>query len=562
MTHRRSAASVPAVPAVLLTGLLLMLLAGCTPPGLPPPENPAGATTVETTGATRSESIAVGVDGPVNGFNPYLVSNYSPAGRAVASLVLPSASTVNANGDTIFDSNVVTSARVTKTVPFTITYRLSRDAAWSDGTPVTADDFRYLQRQMISAVGATGAAAYRSISEIDSMDAGKTVQVVFSSPVRDWQQMFSPLLPAHLLKDAPGGFSTALTGGIPVSAGPYRLESFDQGTGLISLLRNDKFWGRQPGPAAVVLRTGTAAELVAALDRGDVQALFFQPGGAAYDKLAATVPAARRVAVALPASIQLVFDTTTGPSASPLVRAAVARALSVAPITEALTGSRPAALRPVTSMLQLPSEAVASLGPGRPPADTAAAVADLRAAGYLTSGLYATKDGTPLRISLGYPTGDPRLAAAAVVVQDELGAIGIEVDLLSDTTQGVVGRLTTGGIDLALLTVQRGRSDAIAMASAFGCQSSTGSHLRPHNLTGYCPPSLQPELAAGLAGNGDPAESSSIDASLWSTLPSLPLGQPIAQFVVAPALARVMAGAGAGWLWTGPLVGLPSWPAH
>ncbi|MGI8416092.1 MAG: ABC transporter substrate-binding protein, partial [Nakamurella sp.] len=514
-------------------------------------------------GATQSKSIAVGVDGPINGFNPYLISNYSPAARAVASLVLPSVPPVNAKGDTVFDSNVVTSARVTKTVPFTVTYRLSLHAAWSDGTPVTADDFRYLQRQMISAVGTTGAAGYRSISEIDSMDAGKTVQVVFASQVRDWQLMFSPLLPAHLLKDAPGGFSTSLTGGIPVSAGPYRLDSFDSGTGLISLVRNDKYWGRQPGPAIVVLRTGTAAELVAALLRGDVQALFFQPGGAAYDKLAATVPAARRVAVALPASIQLVFDTARGPSASPLVRAAVARGLSAAPITEALTGSRPAALRPVTSMVQLPSEAGAVLGAGRPAADAAAAAADLRSAGYVTSGLSATKDGTPLRISLGYPTGDPRLAATAVVVQEELGAIGIEVDLLSDTAQGIVGRLTTGGIDLALLTVQRDRSDAIAASSAFGCPSAPGAHLRPNNLTGYCPPSLQTELAAGLAGaGGGSAVSSTIDGSLWSALPTLPLGQPIAQFAVAPALARVMAGAGPGWLWTGPLPALPSWPAH
>ncbi|MDQ6656743.1 MAG: ABC transporter substrate-binding protein [Actinomycetota bacterium] len=558
MTHRRSAAS---TPGALLTVLLLMVISGCTPPGLPPPESPARATTVKTSGATQSVSIAVGVDGPVSGFNPYLISNYSSAARAVVSLVLPSVSTVNAKGETAFDSNVVTSALVTKTVPFTVSYRLSRDAAWSDGTPVTADDFRYLQQQMVSAVATTGAAAYRSISEIDSMDAGKTVKVVFSSRVHDWQQMFSPLLPAHLLKDAPGGFSTALAGGIPVSAGPYRLDSFDQGTGLISLVRNDKYWGRQPGPAAVILRTGTPAELVGALDRGDVQALFFQPGGAAYDKLVATVPAARRVAVALPASIQLVFNTTTGPSASPLVRAAVARGLAVAPITEALTGRRPAALRPVTSMLQLPSEAAAGPGFGRPPANAAAAAADLRAAGYLTSGLYATKDGAPLRISLGYPAGDPRLAAAAVVVQEELGAIGIEVDLLSDTAPGVVARLTAGGIDVALLTVQRDKSDAIAVASAFGCQPSAGRH-RPNNLTGYCPPPLQPELAAGLAGHGGPAASSTIDASLWSALPSLPLGQPIAQFAVAPALARVMTGAGAGWLWTGPLAALPAWPAH
>lgn len=541
-----------------------MLLTGCTPPGLPQPESPAAATTVGTTGTAKTQVIAVGVDGPVNGFNPYLVADFSPAARAVASLVLPSASTVNANGDTVFDPNIVTSARVTKTDPFTVTYQLSRDAAWSDGTPVTADDFRYLQQQMMSAVGTTGSAGYRSISKIDSMDAGKTVRVVFSTRVRDWQLMFSPLLPAHLLKDAPGGFRTALTGGIPVSAGPYRLDSSDQGTGLISLVRNDKYWGRQPGPATVVLRTGTAPELVAALARGDVQALFFQPDNAAYQQLAATVPASRRVAVPLPASTQLVFDTTAGPASSPLVRAAVARGLSAGPVSAALTGSRQDALRPVTSMLQLPAEPGAAPGRGRPAPDVTSAAADLRAAGYVTSGLYAAKDGVPLSISLGYPAGDQRLGNAAVVIQQELGGIGIEVDLLADVTPAVVGRLMSGTIDMALLTVPRGRSDAIAAASAFECPPSSAGiqRVRASDLSGYCPPSLYPVLAAAVAGTGGSSGLSAVDSALWSALPTLPLGQPIAEFAVSSALAGVTHEAGDGWLWTGPLAGLPSWPVN
>ena len=55
---------------------------------------------------------------------------------------------------------------------------------------------------------------------------------------------------------------------------------------------------------------------------------------------------------------------------------------------------------------------------------------ELAAAGYVNNGLYASKDGDILRLTLGYPSGDPRLAAAARTIQRQLGVIGIEVDLL------------------------------------------------------------------------------------------------------------------------------------
>lgn len=540
------------MPAV--AALCWVLLAGCTPPGLPAPQ-PPDPTSVSPSAAAEPEAITVGVDGPVTGFNPYLVADFSPAARAVSSLVLPSVSVIGATGVRTFDSAVVTSATVTSTDPFTVTYQLNRGASWSDGTPVTAEDFRYLQQQVPAAIGGVGGAGYRHITAIGSADAGKRVEVVFDAPIPDWPSLFSPLLPAHILRGAPGGFAGALNDGVPVSAGPFRVASVDRVNGLISLTRNDKFWGEQPGPAALVLRMGTPAELVAALGRGDVQAVFAQPGRVADDTLTAAVPASRRVAVPLPATVELVMDARSSPAAVPAVRRAIAAGLSPPVLAGAFSGSRGAGLLPVGSMLRLPADEPAS-GPGIPDHtfdDAAAAGAELRSAGYLTGGLYATRGGRPLRLTLGYLAGDDRMAMAAREIQRQLGRIGIEVDLVGDSA--VVDRIAAGQIDLALLTVPRDTSDALAAATRFECPAEAD---RPGgNLGGYCNPRLGPLLQDAAAGR----PTSALDPLLWADLPVIPLGEPTAVFAVTPGLTSVVAGSGPGWLFSGPLAGAPRWPA-
>ena len=67
---------------------------------------------------------------------------------------------------------------------------------------------------MISTPGVVSPSGYQLISDVRSVDAGKTVEVEFSVPFDDWRTLFSPLLPARLLKGTPGGFATALQTGL------------------------------------------------------------------------------------------------------------------------------------------------------------------------------------------------------------------------------------------------------------------------------------------------------------------------------------------------------------
>ncbi len=58
---------------------------------------------------------------------------------------------------------MVDAAEVTSTDPFIVTYTLDRKASWSDGTPVTAEDFSYLRDQLLVQPGTVNPAGYQLI---------------------------------------------------------------------------------------------------------------------------------------------------------------------------------------------------------------------------------------------------------------------------------------------------------------------------------------------------------------------------------------------------------------
>lgn len=544
--------------------VLVWLLSGCTPPGLPPAVAPAPSSVVGSRPAADA-AFTVGVDGAVVGFNPHAIADYSPVDAAVAELVLPSVAVTAADGSVRLDTDVVRTAEVTMAAPFTVTYTLDRNASWSDGTPITAEDFSYLRDQMLVQPGTVDPAGYRLITSIVSRDAGKSVDVVFSRVVPDWMSLFSPLLPSHILKDSPGGWTTGLASGLPVSGNRYKMLSYDTVTGEITLVRNDKYWGPQPGPSTAVLRVGTPAALLQALVRGDLQAVLLRPDAADQRALQAAVPAGRRFAVPLPGTIQLVFNTGGGPTADQNVRRAIAAGLDVPAIRSLLDGGNPAGGAAVSSLVSLPRAGDgATAGPA---ADVATAVADLAAAGYHRESLYMNKNGQPLRLTLAYAGGDDRTAAAARLIQSELAAVGIEIDLSVQAPRGLVNdRLALGTADLGLLMVNRGPSDALSALSAFGCplppvvsvENTRRARPRAGNLSGYCSPSVQAQLDGAVGG----AASAGLPGELSTALPVLPLSRPSAVLATSASIAAQIGNSSTGWTYSGALSGLPEWPSH
>lgn len=558
-----------------LSAGLLVVLAGCTVPNLPaplPPEATGSAPAPPVVGGV----ISIGVDDDIRGFNPYVASQWTPAGAAVANLVLPSVFTPGTTAAIGVPTQLVERVAVTSTDPFTVTYQLNQGAAWSDGTPIAAEDFTYLWRQMTTNTDVVSPAGYQLISSIQSVDAGKTVVVVFRTPFADWRTLFSPLLPARTLKDEPGGFTAALQTGIPVVGGRYRIDGYDPVIGQITLVRNDKYWDTETTTTSVVFRAGAAGDLVDSLRRGDVQAVYLRPGEAAATELAGLDTDVRRTTVPLPLSSELTFNLGTDRLTADLaIRRAVAAAMDPVQIRTVLADGDPDGLLPPTSQLAAPAaDAAPDTAPDGVTDDAAAVVTALESAGYQRAGLYyRDDDGQVLTLVLGYDATDPAGRAAARLLQRQFAAAGVQLNLVAQSATDVVAPLTTASVpDLVLTTTPRSASDRGRAATLLECATGypvVGTATTTSDLTtppadgdpatpDVCDDDMRGAVTAYLAGDDD---GTALDALLWQRLVVVPIGEPVATLALGPALAGVTLPTDpAALLWSGPLRTLPDWP--
>src|ERR1700754_2558894 len=293
---RRSRSRVRAarVALVLMVGALLSACVNAPVEQQPPPAPPPEPT-----------QLVVGVDELGPGFNPHLLAHQSPVTTALASLVLPSVFRPDANGAMRLDTTIATSAEVVATEPFTVSYELNLKASWSSNAPIAAEDFVYLWERMRSEPGVADAAGYRLITEVRSRAGGKAVDVVFTRAYPAWQHLFSDLLPAHILKDAPGSWTGALTDGLPASGGPFRVVSVDRARGEILLTPHDQYWATPAVVDELLLRSFEPDALAAGLAAGDVDIALPEAGPSIRAELGGLQPAPRLQSAPQPIVTQL-----------------------------------------------------------------------------------------------------------------------------------------------------------------------------------------------------------------------------------------------------------------
>ncbi len=496
------------------------LLAGCTASPEPAVESPS-----ETAPApiqTTELSVTVAMDGIGHGFNPHLLADQSPATNAVADLVLPSMFRLApdpadpARLTLQPDASVLDSAEVVSRAPFTVEYRLSTEAQWSDSAPIAVEDFQYLWQQMVTVPGAVAPAGYRQITDIRAVGGGgKTVQVVFARPYGAWRELFRSLVPAHLLKDMPGGFETGLDDGLPVSGSRFKVSTVDRGRGQILLERNDRFWGRPATPDRVVIRrAGTTAQLAEALRGGDVQVFDVRAGEAALSQLSAVGGVqARRADRAR--SLSLTLNARAPHLRDVRLRRALLDLLD--PQRLALVGAdSEAGTRWVGSATAVPSDpAYRVTAPPRMPREAAQDV--LRSAGY---GLAApdgeSSDEPVLQIKIGVPRGDTKASEVASTVADVWTSAGVDASVAEIDAETLYGdALTTGAVDAVVGWEDVDTDLASRVAARYGCDGAAVSVRAP------VPPAEAPAAAKTVSPSISPAASATATPDASPTVPTV-----------------------------------------
>ena len=517
--------------------------------------------------------VVVGVTDMAGGFNPHEIADQSPLTTALANLVLPSVFRTGPDGTPQLDPTLMVSADVTKADPYTVTYRIRADASWSDAAPIAAEDFVYLWDRMIAEPGTIDAAGYRLISDIAAQDGGKSVEVTFSQPYPGWRTLFSGLLPAHLVKDAPGGWPAALQNSFPAAGGPYAVKTLDRDRGEIVLERNDRYWEQPATLDRLIMRLGEQDGLVDALDAGHDQLAVAPTDSVGQNLLTGLGDTVSVQTVPRPAVTSVLLRPGSAKLAEQPVRQAIMALLDRAQLITVGTGNGPAAgLRADAQVLAPSMPGYAASGPpgGAEPTEL------LDQAGYTKTDGAWTANGEPVRLVIGAAAERPVDERLAQEVARQLTAAGFTTEVVTPTgaelfaglftpaPDGTSGSDDSGdgdgqqAVDIAIAAQPVGGDPATTLATNFGCakdeQGRTGT--AGANPMGFCDTGLQPTIDAALNGSLPLAEAlPTIEPALWRSAVVLPLYQQADSLAVRPEMTGVTIGPPL----SGPFAGAPFW---
>ncbi|MEO3868655.1 ABC transporter family substrate-binding protein [Nonomuraea sp. B12E4] len=178
-----------------------------------------------------------------------------------------------------------------------VTYTINDKATWSDGTPITWKDLEVAWKTQSGKEKGYKPASTDGWKQIDSVkkgDTDKVAVITFTTPYPEWQGLFnrgtSPLMPAKYVEST-DGFDNGMNQKIPATAGPFKVESIDEGTKTLTLVRDDKWWGRKAKLDKIIFRAiGDPNAEVNAYANGELDAAYIESGNPAGLQRAKAVP--------------------------------------------------------------------------------------------------------------------------------------------------------------------------------------------------------------------------------------------------------------------------------
>jgi peptide/nickel transport system substrate-binding protein len=156
----------------------------------------------------------------------------------------------------------------------TITLKLREDLVWSDGTPLTSDDFVFTYDMTMNPANSVATThPYELITKIEAPDK-YTVSTTFADPYAPWMgTLWHGIIPAHILKpvfEAAGNLNEAEWNRAPkVGCGPFVFKEWESGS-FSRFVASDNYWLGKPKLDEIFIRfVPDDAAQIAALTNGE-----------------------------------------------------------------------------------------------------------------------------------------------------------------------------------------------------------------------------------------------------------------------------------------------------
>jgi peptide/nickel transport system substrate-binding protein len=503
----------------------------------------SGAGGGATTGAVKSGgSLTYALDEDVAGFNINQADDNEFVLQEIMDNVWPSIYVATPSLKLQLNTDLVTSATVTKDNPQTIVYQINPKATWSDGVPISANDFIYQWQAQSGSPKYTDVggkafipattAGYNQIKSVTGSNGDKTVTVVMAKPFGDWQSLFLDLMPAHIAEKS--GFDSGFQNfgpAVKVSGGPYEIQSYAQGQDLVEV-PNPKWWGAKPKLSKIVFRFILDDNQVPpAMQNGEVNMANPALASLSFKDAVSGIPNVTTSVIPGLEFQHIDFNEANPYLALAGVRHAIAYGTNrtemvqriVTPLTPAIQPLENRIYTPIQPQYQNTSGGYGNFDPTQAKSLLRAAGMTLGADGYFHPN-FGPEKGKDLSFGISTTSGVPVRSQIEQLFQADMKAIGIKINIQNysaNTLFGTVGPKSEFDIiEFAwVLTPYPSGNQPIYC-------SYTNASVCGENWDHYADPTLDQVLGRALS-TVDPTTAASLynqaDALLWKDMATLPL---------------------------------------
>jgi peptide/nickel transport system substrate-binding protein len=409
--------------------------------------NPQDASKVKDGGEFRWP-----VDQLPDNWNNYQLDGTNADGDRMLRTMMPSLFKQNADATIVVNKDYLEDAKLVSKDPQVLEFKINPKAKWSDGTAISWQDFEAMWKALNGTDKAYEVSTTTGYEDIEKVEKGATdqdVKVTFKKKFGEWLGMFSPLYPKSMFASAEE-FNKGWADAPKVTAGPFKIGTIDRTGKLVTVVRDDAWWGEKPKLDKITFRQVDRPALADALANGQID--FFDIGSSVENFQRAK--GIQGVTIRQAVTPDYSHITFNGADSSILkdakVRVALMRGIDTKAISKALLGQMLKGDAQVTgnhffllgTKEYKDNSSIASF-------DKEAAKKQLDELGWKLEGETRKKDGKELVVRYVIPTPNPVSDSISKLVQGQLKEVGVKIDIQAvPTTDFFKQYINVGNFDM------------------------------------------------------------------------------------------------------------------
>jgi glutathione transport system substrate-binding protein len=477
------------------------------------------------------------LDAIPDNFNALNIDGALVDNAEVIGALMPSAFLVQPDASVTVNKNYFTSVELTSQDPQRITYTINPEATWNDGIPLS---WRDLQSQWQALNGTNNAflaastTGYEDITSVERGENDKQAVVTFARNFGEWRSLFSPIYPVSTTSD-PTTFNKGWINQIPITAGPFTLQIIDQTGRTITLVRNEKWWGKRAKLDRIIYRVTERAAMADSLANGELD--FYRIGSDVnlFQRARGIQGVEIRQAIE-PLYNHITFNGGAGSIlADPELRKAVVRGINRQAITDALIGQIVPNTAPLGNYVYVQGSANYVDHSQNVSYNPEVARSALDQLGWTLQGNVRSKDGKPLTINLVTTANNPIGERIAQLTQAQLAEIGVQVNINSAPAASFfTDYVTPGNFEMVGFAWSGTPFPVTSTRNIY----TTDGEQNHGNISSKEIDQLYEQAIRTLDDKRRVELGQQIDQALWNLMPQVPLYQVTGAYAVRSTLAN------------------------